>query len=173
MEDNTLQLDCVIRGAHRQLDFDDAVRAYWQANYAWAIPIDLYNWRIDGYAGSASVPKLVKPTPRRFGLYLHTRGTHALTIDTMSELEGRRIESKTFQGYAARFNKLFGDMPNELRPFFCYGIDNFGQHAVLGYRMRSDRTWCVVNGVTVGQGVENDDVDWTPFQQPQVPDEVM
>ena len=166
---DTVKLDCFVKGARTCLCLPDAVRMFRESNYAWALPIDHYRWNVEGHSGAAYVCERVKPTPRRFGLYLHTRGTRALTLATLSELEEKFINPRTFHGYAARFGKLFGDLPIELRPFFCYGVDGVGQHPAPAYRMRSSRSWLVIQGVAAGQGLEDDEVDWSPFQNTSAP----
>ena len=95
---DTVKLACFVKGARTCLHLPDAVRMFWESTYAWALPIDRYRWNVEGYSGSAYVFERVKPTPRRFGLHLHTRGTRALTIDALSELEEKLINPRTFQG---------------------------------------------------------------------------
>lgn len=106
------------------------------------------------------------------------RGNRFLTLGDWEELEKAvgLISDDVFHQLASRFGKIFTDrherpvLPEPLRPFFHYRIDETGQSSQPAYRMHPERTWLLVLGVAPGQGITDNDIDWTVFQTPPPPD---
>lgn len=159
-------LDCRHSGKRKTLTLEEAHRLFWECTFAWLLPTDLYRWEIQEYADLKYVYEHVRPADRRFALHLHTRGTRALTQNDLEELESKRIDIRAFRQRAARFHKIFGDLPLKLRPFFDYQLDLPGQLPKPAYRMHPGRPWLVVVGVAAGSEVGEEEVDWSLFLNP-------
>ena len=143
-------------------------RLVWKCNYAWLRIPDFYRWSIEGHEDSAYVCVKVPPLPRRFGLLMHMRGSRAMTPSDYVQLEelDEDVTNSKFHQLASRFNKVFGDLPEHLRPFFYYRYDEPGSSPKPAYRMHPERDRLLVMGVAPGQGLTDDDIDWTLFLTP-------
>jgi hypothetical protein len=127
--------------------------------------MDFYRWGIGGHTGGETVCGIARRASRRFGLILHTRGTRRLTIRALEQIEhSGPIDKNLFHARAARFSKLFGDMPAELRPFFFYEFEDPEGRCEPAYQMHSGREYVVVVGPT--DGAPLDAVDWEYFLTP-------
>jgi hypothetical protein len=148
--------------------FEETRLLFHKCVYAWLLPLDLYRWNIAGYTGSAVVCDKVQRPNRRFGLRLHARGTRSLTKDALETIE--RVEymkKNTFHARAARFSAIFGDMPEELRPFFYYDFEDDRGFSHPAYRMHSGRDYILVLGPA--DETPEDEVDWEYFLTPPQP----
>lgn len=164
--DDNRQVDCYLNKGRRRIPLDEAHRLFWKYPYAWLLPVDWYRWNVERHSGAEFVCEKVKPAARSFGLHVHTRGMRALTVVDLENIESGRIDIRTFQGRAARFNKIFGDLPSNLRPFFYYEIDSPRQLRASAYRMHPNRPWIVVVGLKDGSGLQGEHPDWSLFLEP-------
>jgi len=170
-KDNTMKhetkdngtLDCHYNGQRRTLAMEEAYRLFWACDYAWLLPLDWYRWDVGGRVGADYVFKAVFPSARMFGLLMHTRGTRTLTIAALDKLAEKNLRNETFNARAARFNKLFRDLPPELRPFSHYEEQLINGKTMPAYRMNPERNWLVVVGAGDGS---NEAVDWAAFLEP-------
>ena len=146
----------------------EAHKLFWTANYAWNLQTDFYRWGIDGHTGQDYVCRIACPRARRLGRYVHCRGGRALMNSNFEQLQNNeeRITVGVFRKMACQFNKLFQGLPTNLRPFFEYKEDDGGRINQPAYRMYPGRTYLVIVGVAPGQGLTNDDMDWTLFDGP-------
>lgn len=150
-------------------------RLFWACQYGWLLPLDWYRWAIEGHEGSEYVSLKVTGLPRRFGLVMHTRGKRYLTLGDWENREKAigLVSEDVFHQLGSRFSRIFfADrlknlvLPESLRPFFHYRIDETCDRSQPAYRMHPERTWLLVLGVAPGQDIKDDDIDWSLFQAP-------
>ena len=164
-EETKTILECCENGKRVVRPFHDAHRQFWLSNYAWLIPSDWYRWEIDRYSGETYVYPVVKKAALRLGFLIHTR-KEPLTMDDLEEADGDGYELSVdaFVARAYRFNRLFGNLPRELRPYHYMDVLNKMGIPRPAYRMNPQRTYLVVLGIAPES--PRTDVDWSLFCQP-------
>ena len=156
-------VDCSRNGEPTIIPFREAHESLWQSNYGWVIPQDWYRWAIGGHSAEQYPYTKVKRAALRLGFFVHTRNG-PMTIDDLEHLDknGRELTIDAFTARACRFNRLFSDLPVDLRPFHYLEVLNDMGIPRPAYRMYKDRTWTVILGP--GPGIPSDSIDWSILQ---------
>ena len=80
-----IPLECYENGKGGIFPTNEAYKRFWDSNYGWLCPSDLYRFSIEGYSGHNYVYKAVGKKAMRFGFLVHTR-EGPLTIDDAENL---------------------------------------------------------------------------------------
>jgi len=163
--ETNLTLKCCENGSRVIQPFDTAYERFWRSNYAWLVPADWYKYDVEGHSGSKYVYPVAKTAALRLGFLIHTR-KEPLTIDDLEAADEmtHELTMDAFVTRAYRFNRLFGKLPKELRPFQYAEILNDMGIPRAAYRVNPERTYFVVLGVASGH--PQVDIDWSRFRQP-------
>ena len=169
-----IPLECYKNGKGDVFPVNEAYKRFWDSNYGWLCPSDLYRFSIEGYSGQNYIYKIVGKKALRFSFLIHTREGPLIIDDTEKPLNnGNELEINTFISWASKFNRIFRepympeDLPTELRPFYYLEVPNgIGFITRPAYKLHPDRTSFVIVGVDTASQYSNTDVDWTIFQTP-------
>jgi hypothetical protein len=145
-----VRLECFHNGRREMLPLEEALRLFWEVDFAWLLVTDFYRFRVGGRAGQGYMYRAVHRAPRVMVLHLMRRGGRALSLHDLNTLDKRSefIGSEAFYARMARFNtSLFGDdMPAKFRPFEFTDALEDGSRPVPAYRLNPDRNVLLVVG---------------------------
>lgn len=151
MDKNSVILECFYNGHRRLLPFDDALRLFWQVDFAWLTPTDFYRYSLNGRAGHGYVLRAIKRAPRVMAYHLMRRGNRGLTLDDLRGLDDRSpfIGTDAFYARMARLNSgLFHHhLPAEMRPFEFTEVFNGNLKPIPAYRLNPDRSILLIKGI--------------------------
>ena len=164
--------DCFHNGKHTALEVSQAHQLFYEVEFAWCVPGDLYRYNLDGHADTFLVHRRLRNTLRVMVYRLHQRGYLGLTLGTLKELDSLFSEGLVRASFRARMcrinTSLFRDLPDKLWPFEV--LDGLRGDDTAGYVLKRERDMLLVDGAVLRSDptIRVDDalVDWTVFHRP-------
>lgn len=162
--DNVI-LDCYRNGINLKCTVDQATDLAAKSNFVWIVPLDHYQWNVDGHSGQSSLYDKVKSKALRLAYAVHTTPKPVTILEAEERINNNYpLDMSVYATWPYKFHALFRN-GNEF-PRECFPLTHVKVPRIMGildpaYRLNPDMEVFLINGVH--EESEGDFDDWALF----------